>query len=345
MKCVQKSCQRNKNIDVQSGLCNVCHDVVKETTDKFKNKEARKVITKKVEVDFADMVRMHQKLSKGEVNDPTAVSGLILGGIINILAQHDQIEDLEAKIENLELENKTNKSRLEALENWISKQATEVLKLDTKLETLDKDGVVVKENSEFNSMKKKMISLEVDVLGMKSKHFSETQQSSVDRITQHVLPKKSCEFCASTFSRNCDLEKHVKEEHGSVQMNYKCEVCEKEFYLEWRYKKHEMVHKGNAKYCHYLKNSKSCHYEEIGCKFSHSDEPVGEQDGDVEDNHIDEATDGEECDAEDEFTLNENQCHLCKKQLSTKDELWDHVEKVHVEYFQGMLEYAAENRT
>ena len=71
MKCVQNSCQRNKNIDVQSGLCNVCHDVVKETTDKFKNKEARKVITKKVEVDFADIVRMHRKLSKG---------GLILGG-------------------------------------------------------------------------------------------------------------------------------------------------------------------------------------------------------------------------------------------------------------------------
>ena len=83
MKCLQKSCQRNKNIDVQSGLCNVCHDVVKDTTEKFKNKEAIKVIKKKVEVNFADMVRMHQKLSKGEVLDHTAVSGLILGGIIN----------------------------------------------------------------------------------------------------------------------------------------------------------------------------------------------------------------------------------------------------------------------
>ena len=89
----------------------------------------------------------------------------------------------------------------------------------------------------------------------------------------------------------------------------------------------------------------ACPYDLVGCKFSHSDEPVDGQDGDVEDIHIDEATDGEECDAEDDFTLNENQCHLCKKQLSTKDELWDHVEKVHVEYFQGMLEYAAENRS
>ena len=70
------------------------------------------------------MVRMHQKLSKGEVLDHTAVSGLILGGIINILAQHDKIEDLKAKIEDLDLENKTNNVRIESLENWMSKHAT-----------------------------------------------------------------------------------------------------------------------------------------------------------------------------------------------------------------------------
>ena len=95
----------------------------------------------------------------------------------------NQIENLEEKIDNLDLENKTNKTRLEALENWFSKQATEVLKLDTKHETLDKDGVVLKENSEFNAMQKKMMSLEVDVLSMKSKHFSGTRQRSADRST------------------------------------------------------------------------------------------------------------------------------------------------------------------
>ena len=45
---------------------------------------------------------------------------------------------------------------------------------------------------------------------------------------------------------------------------------------------------------------------------------------------------------EDYYKLNENQCNLCKEQLTTKDE---HVERNHEEYFQGMLEMAAENRS
>ena len=53
--CLQKSCQRNKNINVQTGLCNVCDEVVKDTTERFKDKNAKKVATKKV--DFAGMVK------------------------------------------------------------------------------------------------------------------------------------------------------------------------------------------------------------------------------------------------------------------------------------------------
>ena len=48
---------------------------------------------------------------------------------------------------------------------------------------------------------------------------------------------------------------------------------------------------------------------------------------------------------EEYYKLNENQCHLCNGQLTTKYELWEHVERNHEEYFQGMLEMAAENRS
>ena len=58
MKCLQKSCQRNKNINVGNGLCNVCSEVVKDTTKRLDIKKATKV-TKRVEVDFAEMVKMH----------------------------------------------------------------------------------------------------------------------------------------------------------------------------------------------------------------------------------------------------------------------------------------------
>jgi hypothetical protein len=96
MKCLQKSCQRNKHIDVRSGLCNVCQEVVKDTTEKFK--EVSKMNPKKVEVDFAEMVKMHHKLSKGQVNDPTAVSGLILGVSLTYLLSMTKLRILSLSL-------------------------------------------------------------------------------------------------------------------------------------------------------------------------------------------------------------------------------------------------------
>ena len=53
-----------------------------------------------------------------------------------------------------------------------------------------------------------------------------------------------------------------------------------------------------------------------------------------------EVVDVEEEDSLEEEPPHENQCHLCKKQLSTKNELFDHVENHHAVYFQGMMEVA-----
>ena len=53
----------------------------------------------------------------------------------------------------------------------------------------------------------------------------------------------------------------------------------------------------------------------------------------------------EEEEVEEDYQLSENQCHLCKHQLLTKDELWQHVELNHQEYFQDMRELAAASRT
>jgi hypothetical protein len=138
-----------------------------------------------------------------------------------------------------------------------------------KLEALGAAGIVVKENNELSEVKKKVISLEVDLLSIKSRNLSGTARQNSKRRSQQVLveAKKSCQFCASTFQKNCDLEKHVKEEHESAEMNYKCDICDKAFYLEWRCKKHAEIHAGNVKYCHYSNNGTACPYEEIGCMF------------------------------------------------------------------------------
>ena len=52
------------------------------------------------------------------------------------------IEDLEAKLAELEQENKTNKVRIESLESWMNKQGSKVQELITKLETLVTDGIL-----------------------------------------------------------------------------------------------------------------------------------------------------------------------------------------------------------
>ena len=97
MKCLQKSCQRTKNINNENGLCNVCNDVVKDTTKRLEDIKANKVPPKKVEIDFVKMVKIHDKLSRGETIDP-AVSNLVLGGIINILVQFKVLKVQHAEL-------------------------------------------------------------------------------------------------------------------------------------------------------------------------------------------------------------------------------------------------------
>ena len=83
---------------------------MKDTTDKVKENEASKVSIKTVKVDFNEMVKMHDKLYKGKINDPGNVSKLVLVGIINILVQHDVVEVLEAEVKGLKEEDKGNKN-------------------------------------------------------------------------------------------------------------------------------------------------------------------------------------------------------------------------------------------
>jgi hypothetical protein len=123
MKCKQKSCKRNQNSNITSGYCNVCDEVAQEITDKIKKKDdSNKHAMKKVDIDYKEMVKLHEKLSKGEVSDPASAHGLILGGIINILVDQGAIEERDEKLKALEEENKTINDRLESLESWSNKK-------------------------------------------------------------------------------------------------------------------------------------------------------------------------------------------------------------------------------
>ena len=88
------------------------------------------------------------------------------------------------------------------------------------------------------------------------------------------------------------------------------------------------IHEKNTRKCKFFLSREICPFSDNGCKFVH-------------DKHEPDETQT----IEDEYSINENQCHLCRLQLTTKDDLMDHVEADHEDYFQGVLEYAAAHRT
>ena len=52
--------------------------------------------------------------------------------------------------------------------------------------------------------------------------------------------------------------------------------------------------------------------------------------------------DDSETEDESQEDLIENQCHLCRKHLLSKDDLLDHVQAQHEAYYLGMMEVAAQ---
>ena len=159
----------------------------------------------------------------------------------------------------------------------------------------------------------------------------ELKNHPLTKFIRSQVPKsfeKICDVCSKTFQRNSDFENHMIDKHD-VEKSFECDICRKTFLLKWRLKKHKQIHTGKTKSCHFFLNKTPCPFSSIGCKFAR--EIKANKD------NID--------DIEDECPLEQNECHLGNLNLSSRDDLWEHVEAKHVEYFQGMVEYAAENRT
>ena len=359
MKCKQKLCSRSKNLK-QNGNCSVCEDVLENANAAHAKIDKNKTVPR-VEVDLKQMVDFHKKLKNGENIDPKDVSALLLAGIINILGQHDALDILEEHIKALEHENLSNRSRIEALENWVMKQHDTIEILDGKLSTMDVNGAIVKESEDIKVLKKRILSLETDLEPVKTGKCAK----KVEKANSKSIPIK-CLECPCEFSKNCDLEVHL-EEHEQEKL-YECEVCGKRFFLKWRLKMHKNVHEAGAGYCHFFNNSKQCPYENIGCKFLHersgactfqacmntrcqfehsntsdiinipntetlSDNDLDENDVETMDENI-VSNEIIQNDSDNESaTYGENDCHLCEKTFTCLDDLCDHFEESHEEYY------------
>ena len=178
----------------------------------------------------------------------------------------------------------------------------------------------MKENDELDSLKRKLIGVEIELLKLKplneSIHQKEVKNNKSDP-TQN-FKSKHCKLCNLTFVQNCDLDRHIKEMHEADD-EFKCDQCDKTFYLEWRYTNHKKIHYGTVKPCHFFNNGKHCLYEDIGCMFLHEESDqckfkncVNKLNKPFKHNRvIDEPDiiDVEDTETEN-FTAKENQCHL-----------------------------------
>ena len=130
-----------------------------------------------------------------------------------------------------------------------------------------------------------------------------------------------------TFKTQNEFEKQIEETHKT----YKCEVSGKTFLLSLRPKSTQTNIQENLRCATSLPTKGTVPFMNwmqilhVGVNY------------DVQD-QLDETV-------EEEISVNINQCHICCLKLASRNKVMDHVEKIHVEYFQGVMEIAARNRT
>ena len=78
------------------------------------------------------------------------------------------------------------------------------------------------------------------------------------------LSQAKCTQCEKTFSKNCELERHIIDHHDYKPFD--CEKCGKTFVLRWRLRKHLSGHETQT-LGRYFNIDKECPFEKIGCKF------------------------------------------------------------------------------
>ena len=296
MKCNTKSCQKSKNI-LANGFCKSCN----EARNTNNTQQIHALNQRKVEIDVNEIETIYSKLKKGEVIEQNVINSILIGGVLNFLVHQENAQKLEAKVLELETELKTSKCRIESLENWMNKNGEAMTNLK-------------EEFAKFSVPNSKVDRMEISENSDVAKPF-----------------EKRCTVCGEGFMRTADFENHMTDEHDA-EKTFKCEICDKAFLLEWRMKKHRVMHIEKIKTCHFFLSKKPCPFEKIGCKFLHTTK-VNDKPNDI-DTDTNETT----------YTLKENQCHLCNVVLQCRDDLMEHVETNHEEYFQGMMEVAAEAR-
>ena len=92
---------------------------------------------------------------------------------------------------------------------------------------------------ELNKLKKELIE-------MKTKLSELTEKNNISEKNNeenHSNKNNKCNSCDADFLTPSELKRHVNSEHRDDHGKYECEVCEKMFEEEWKFKAHTKSHK------------------------------------------------------------------------------------------------------
>ena len=111
----------------------------------------------------------------------------------------------------------------------------------------------------------------------------DTKYTTTECLLKHKTYKYpsqfTCKICNHKFEDSVSLEQHMMALH-STEKQFKCNLCESAFVVEWRFRKHFKNHqKSYVRKCHYYNNKKECPYSHLGCKFLHVKSSLCEYNG------------------------------------------------------------------
>ena len=231
---------------------------------------------------------------------------------------------------------KTTIKDLELELNLVKEEMKDINILKQRVEDLLKENEKVKKQlGEIPILKQQLVNLknEITILLNESDKTLKTYKCrkcektfpSQDGMEKHFKDlhtrKIKCKLCDETFKSNHELEHHV--EVHAIEKEFKCDVCAKEFYLEWRFKVHKSVHLQTTKVCKYFASNKICPFEPVGCKFKH-DETRKQTD------NSEEQTDNDKADTVDNHDYR-FECAYCEFKTDDYFNFLDHIDTNHLE--------------
>ena len=85
---------------------------------------------------------------------------------------------------------------------------------------MDVNGAIIQDSKKIKVLERKLVSLEVD-LKLPSSITKAASLNTIEDNKKQEIQAKSCQTCSKSFTRNCDLEIHMKSHQ--LEKDFECD--------------------------------------------------------------------------------------------------------------------------